>query len=328
VAQYDELFAGARGEAGAITTDESIAKRQSEYQTMVNNFYDLVTDFYEWGWGQSFHFAPRLKGEDFMHSIKRAEYHIANRLGLRPGSKTLDAGCGVGGPLRNIAEFSGAHITGITINEYQVRVGNNYNKIRGLDENCRLVQGDFQALPFEDETFDAAYAIEATCHSPDKVQTFTEIARTLKPGGMFATYEWVVTDKYDANDKRHVAIKEGIEVGNGLPTLATGPEVVEAFEAAGFEVVDFYDANQNVHSPLEVPWYDTLNGKFTLSGFRMTHLGRICTHFLVSTLEFLRIAPQGSKRVSEILNATAIDLVDGGKKEIFTPSYFVIGRKK
>ena len=49
---YDNLFAGARKDVGSIHSKESIEKRQKEYQTMVNSFYNLVTDFYEWGWGQ------------------------------------------------------------------------------------------------------------------------------------------------------------------------------------------------------------------------------------------------------------------------------------
>jgi sterol 24-C-methyltransferase len=49
---YDELFAGARKDVGSLHKEESIEKRQKEYQTMVNSFYNLVTDFYEWGWGQ------------------------------------------------------------------------------------------------------------------------------------------------------------------------------------------------------------------------------------------------------------------------------------
>ena len=60
----------------------------------------------------------------------------------------------------------------------------------------------------------------------------------------------------------------------------------------------------------------------------MTHLGRLVTHSMVFLLETFRIAPQGSTKVSALLNATAIDLCDGGKAEIFTPSFFVIGRKK
>lgn len=47
------------------------------------SFYNLVTDFYEWGWGQSFHFAPRRKGETFRESIRRAEYLLASRIEVR-----------------------------------------------------------------------------------------------------------------------------------------------------------------------------------------------------------------------------------------------------
>jgi sterol 24-C-methyltransferase len=98
-------------------------------------------------------------------------------------------------------------------------------------------------------------------------------------------------------------------------------------EASGFEVLDSYDAERGVHNKNEIPWYETLNGKMSLSGFRMTHIGRMCTHTMVFILETLRIAPSGSTQVSALLNATAIDLCDGGRMEIFTPSFFFIGRK-
>ena len=155
VDQYATLFTGARTNIGSISSASSIESRQQNYKTLVENFYDLATDFYEYGWGQvrtreggkegvreedvyrlltvtflslflplswqSFHFAPRWKGEAFMESIKRAEYHLSSRLGLKPGMRVLDIGCGVGGPMRNIAIFSGAKIDGVSINDYQVR---------------------------------------------------------------------------------------------------------------------------------------------------------------------------------------------------------------
>ena len=43
--------------------------------------------------------------------------------GMKPGMKVLDVGCGVGGPMRNMAQFSGSNIDGITLNQYQVNVG-------------------------------------------------------------------------------------------------------------------------------------------------------------------------------------------------------------
>lgn len=45
---------------------------------------------------------------------------IAETIGLKPGMRVLDVGCGVGGPMRNIVENTGGKVTGITINEYQV----------------------------------------------------------------------------------------------------------------------------------------------------------------------------------------------------------------
>ena len=72
---YDELFAGARKNVGSLHEEGSIEKRQKEYQTMVNSFYNLVTDFYEWGWGQvrvgKSGFSSRGKlGHSFLHPRK------------------------------------------------------------------------------------------------------------------------------------------------------------------------------------------------------------------------------------------------------------------
>mmetsp|Transcript_24644 Transcript_24644/g.44598 ORF Transcript_24644/g.44598 Transcript_24644/m.44598 type:complete len:400 (-) Transcript_24644:289-1488(-) len=329
---YERLFAGARKNVGATSHDASIKTREKEYKTMVNSFYDLVTDFYEWGWGQCFHFAPRWVGETFVESIKRAEYYLALRAGLTADKKAIDVGCGVGGPMRNIQQFTGADITGVTINDYQVRVGNQYCAQKGIADKCRLIQGDFQKLPslFDDEVFDIAYAIEATCHSPDRVACFSGVNRLLKKGGMFVGYEWIVLPErgFDSKNPDHVRIKEGIEVGNGLPTLATSADIIKSLEDSGFEVLESFDANQNVNSKHEIPWYQTLQGSFSPRGFRMTRLGRMCTHMLVTILETLRIAPKGSIRVSSLLNATALDLVEGGEKELFTPSFFFMARKK
>lgn len=49
---YEDLYSGARKDVGHISTEDSMKKREKEYKTMVDSFYNLVTDFYEWGWGQ------------------------------------------------------------------------------------------------------------------------------------------------------------------------------------------------------------------------------------------------------------------------------------
>lgn len=43
--------------------DKHVENRRHQAQNMTNAFYDLVTDFYEYGWGQSFHFAKLYKGK-------------------------------------------------------------------------------------------------------------------------------------------------------------------------------------------------------------------------------------------------------------------------
>ena len=72
---------------------------QTDYRKLSNLYYDLVTDFYEFGWGKSFHFAPLVQGESFKASLARHEHYLATVLGLRPGMVVADLGCGVGGPL-------------------------------------------------------------------------------------------------------------------------------------------------------------------------------------------------------------------------------------
>lgn len=45
--------------------EKYVENRRHQAQIMTNSFYDLVTDFYEYGWGQSFHFAKLYKGKFF-----------------------------------------------------------------------------------------------------------------------------------------------------------------------------------------------------------------------------------------------------------------------
>lgn len=98
------------------------------------------------------------------------------------------------------------------------------------------MQADFMKLPFENNSFDGVYAIEATCHAPRREDVYGEIYRVLKPGKVFACYEWCLTPLYDKNNELHRLIKKKIEEGDGLPDMATEQECVNALKAVGFEV--------------------------------------------------------------------------------------------
>ncbi|KAG6408575.1 hypothetical protein SASPL_131591 [Salvia splendens] len=240
--------------------------RKANYTDMVNKYYDLVTSFYEYGWGESFHFAPRWKGESLQESIKRHEHFLALQLGLKPGQKVLDVGCGIGGPLREIPRFSMTSITGLNNSEYQISRGKVLNRIAGLDKTCDFVKADFMKMPIPDNSYDAS------------VGCYKEIYRVLKPGQCFAAYEWCMTDAYDPKNKEHQKIKTEIELGNGLPDIRLNSQCLEAVKKAGFEVV--WEKDLAVNSPL--PWYLPIDASyFSLSSFRLTALGRFCTRNLV-----------------------------------------------
>lgn len=55
----------------------------------------------------------------------------------------LDVGCGVGGPAREIATFTGCNVTGLNNNSYQIQRGNAYAKKAGLEKQVSFVKGDF-----------------------------------------------------------------------------------------------------------------------------------------------------------------------------------------
>jgi sterol 24-C-methyltransferase len=228
--------------------------------------------------------------------------------------------------MRTIARFSGATIEGVNNNDYQLTKVQEYNEAAGLAKLCSGFKGDFMNLQVPDENYNAAYAFEATCHAPDKVGVFKEIHRTLKPGGLFAAYEWCMTDAFDPNSAEHQRIKKGIEEGDSLPDIATVPDTLAAVRAAGFEVLESHDAAGTCDR--ETPWYLPLVGETSsLLAVRRGRVGRFFARRLIRTVEALRIAPEGSAAVSQMLGAAAEALIAGGESGIFTPNYFFLARR-
>ena len=304
----------------------SVLVRKQRYMEMVNQYYDLVTDFYEYGWGQSFHFAPRKRNESFEDSLVRHELFLAESMGLHPGMRVLDVGCGVGGPMRLFAREFGVHVVGLNNNAYQLDKCEAYNRSAGLEHQTELLKGDFMQIPAADASFDSAYQIEATVHAPDKEGVFAEIWRVLRPGGVFGGYEWCMTSGYNARDPDHQEIKKGIETGNSLPDIASFNDVTESLQNVGFEVIEASDAADA--SDPETPWYRALEGRdFSLRSFPRTAIGRFATTWGLRILEPLRVVPKGTTYVQNVLNIAADSLVAGGRLGIFTPMFFFKARK-
>lgn len=287
---------------------------EKKVPAFVDTFYNLVTDIYEWGWGQSFHFSPSFPGMSHRDSTRLHEEHAADLIGAKKGMKIIDVGCGVGGPMRAIAAHSTANVVGITINEYQVGRARAHNKKAGLDSTCDVVCGNFLEMPFESNTFDGAYSIEATCHAPKLEDVYREIYRVMKPGALYVSYEWVTTDKYRSDNPEHVEVIQGIERGDALPGLRRQDEVAELARKAGFEVVK----EKDLASPPAGAWWTRL---------KMGRLAYWRNHLLVMVLTFLGVAPKGTVEIHEMLFDTAAHLSRGGETGIFTPMHMILCRK-
>lgn len=310
--------------------DKSAEERNADYAALVDTYYDLATEFYEWGWGTSFHFADRRQGETFRQSILRHEYYLAGRLGLNKGATILDCGCGIGGPARNIARFTGANIKAVTINQFQVNRGNTISQREGLRDQVELVQADFMKLPFEDGHFDGVYAIESTCHAPDRVKVYSEILRVLKPGSIFCCYEWCLTDKYDPKSEEHQHIKRKIELGDGLPDLVHTSVCTEALAKAGFEVLEARDCTQDGHLDGGDAWYVPLTpswNPFSWPRFQFNALMFNAMPVILGSLEAMKVVPPGTVKTQVMLQAGGVGLSRGGELGIFTPAWLMVGRK-
>ena len=304
--------------------DAGIERKKEQYRQLVNHYYDLVTDFYEWGWGESFHFAPRRRGENFKASQLRHQHFLADRLSLKPGMRILDAGCGVGGPMGNLARYCGAGFVGINNNAYQVERAKVHT--RDVEALCRFIHGDYMRIPQGDDHYDGAINIEALAHAPDKTAAYGEIFRCLRPGAGFASYEWCLTDIFDPSNAEHLRIKEGIMTGAALPDIASTAEVCDAMRAAGFELLEARDLAPE--SDPETPWYRALQGRdFSLASIPRTPVGRALTNLILWIAEPMRLAPRGAREVSTFLNWGADTLVAGGRTGIFTPMFFSLARK-
>jgi sterol 24-C-methyltransferase len=73
---------------------------------------------------------------------------MAHMIRLQKGMRVLDVGCGVGGPAREIASFTGCNVVGLNNNGYQVQRANAHAKRAGLSDQVSFIKGDFMVSLF------------------------------------------------------------------------------------------------------------------------------------------------------------------------------------
>jgi SAM-dependent methyltransferase len=135
-----------------------------------------------------------------------------DRLGLRPGDRLLDLGCGAG---RHAFEAArrGAHVVAFDYDRAELK--DVAGLLAAMDESGELdgggtgvtVNGDARRLPFPDGRFDRIIAAEVLEHIVEDGVAIAELARVLRPGGTMAVTVpawlaericWALTDEYHA----------------------------------------------------------------------------------------------------------------------------------
>ena len=299
-----------------------------DFTETVDEYYSLCSEFMQFGWNESLHFAPLTRDESLEESIVRHQRLMIEKLGLREGMVVVDVGCGVGGPMRRVARESGARVVCINNNEQQLEEARRRNIEAGLDDSAEYIKCNFMDMSaIEADSFDAGYAIESTCHAPDKERAFAEIYRVLKPGALLWGQEMCMTEKFDPDDSLHRTVKHELKLGIALKEIATFSEVNRALESAGYDVIEAADRDNKEGQG--IPWYRPMEGQSgTLRNlFRRTPLGRKAIFAGLRLAEAFRLFPNGAADLIQLMDRTANAYVAGGRTGTFTPLYCFVARK-
>jgi ubiquinone/menaquinone biosynthesis C-methylase UbiE len=109
------------------------------------------------------------------------------RLGVIPGTRLLDVGCGAG-QLALIAARAGAKVTGCDISTNWLEKARERAAAEGLSVDFE--EGDAEELPYADGQFDAVVSLIGAMFAPQPELVARELTRVCRPGGMIAMANW------------------------------------------------------------------------------------------------------------------------------------------
>jgi len=307
---------------------DGVGANSYDHSETVKEYYELCNEFMVFGWNESLHFAPLTPNETLEDSIIRHQRLMIAKLELQQGMTVVDVGCGIGGPMRRVVRESGARVVGVNNNEVQMEKAKMLNAEADLDHAVDYVACSFMDMSvIEDNTFDAGYAIESTCHAPDKAGAFAEIFRVLKPGALFWGQEMCMTDKFNPDDASHRTIKQELMHYIALKEIATPGEVNQALQGAGFSVIE--GMNMDASEDQSTPWYQPMETRHgtLLNALLRLPWGRRAFVVALKLAEVAGSFPKGAAEVVRLMDRTAEAYVAGGRSGIFTPLYCFLARK-
>jgi cyclopropane-fatty-acyl-phospholipid synthase len=131
----------------------------------ISHHYDVSNTFYEWVLGPSMAYTCACyQSEDAtLEQAQRAKFDlVARKLGLRPGMRLLDVGCGWGGMVMHAAREFGVKALGVTLSEQQASWAQRAIKEAGLSELAEVRHTDYRDVA--ETGFDAVSSIGLTEH--------------------------------------------------------------------------------------------------------------------------------------------------------------------
>lgn len=156
---------------------------------------------------------------------KLADWGMSHLTKIDP-KEIVELGCGGG---RNAGEllkrYSTSKVTAIDYSDVSVAKATSYNRKLIDDGRCIVKQGDVSQLDLPKDNYDLAAAFETIYFWPGLEKCFAEVAKVLKPGGVF-----MIVNESDGTDEVSLKYEQKIE---GMKCY-TGEAIEEALKTAGF----------------------------------------------------------------------------------------------
>jgi cyclopropane-fatty-acyl-phospholipid synthase len=152
----------------------------------VRHHYDVSNEFFELFLGPAMTYSCAIfsRGAETLEEAQEAKLElVCTKLGLQPGERVLDVGCGWGSFAIHAAARHGVRVLGITLSAPQAELARRRVQERGLADQVEIRVADYREV--EAEPFDAIASIGMVEHvGSSQIDLYAErLARLLKPGG-------------------------------------------------------------------------------------------------------------------------------------------------
>jgi sarcosine/dimethylglycine N-methyltransferase len=173
--------------------------------------------------------------EDFHTMGRIATAQLADLAGITPEDQVLDAGSGIGGTARYLAERSRCHVVAVDLTEDYCQTARWLNQLAGLDDRILVRRADVTDLPFEDAAFTRMFSQHVQMNVADKALLYEEARRVLVAGGRLGL--WDIAAGEDREPYFPMPWADRPEYSH----LTTPDRLRTAIETAGFEVEQWND---------------------------------------------------------------------------------------